>query len=283
MLGINPICFLAVFTIQFCLGALDASRIAQLLSLGPQHRLKNLNLAFKSALVAQLPTGILGGEIFRGTELASFGVPISRAAGAIIVNQLLGVAALCFLGSLVCGWLIVVNGVLTVEMSSALLWAGLVGSVCISGFSLGLSFYGTRLTQCIPLKKAQVWMATLETFAFAQIWKTFGLSILIAIFRILALLVLLKIMGIVVSPLVVATSIIAGGLLSMIPITISAIGLREAGIAGMLIVFGMDSGIAFSVAVLLRVCAIITVLLSFAALSFLIFAQIHFSGKRPNS
>ena len=255
---------LLILVIQFCLGAFDSIRVQILLRLKPIYRLPNLVLTLKTSLVAQLPTGVLGGEVYRGAKMREFGVDISYAAGALIICRVLSVASLFLIGGMVAACLLVSGGGIARVYGQAFLFMA-----CIVGFGLGffllvLLFFGRRALPWVPTQYLKAKLSPLSTIVFHSLGFVTFFSLMIVILRTFTLLALLLALNLNVGFVIALIAIVAGSLLSMFPITLAAIGLREGGIAGILIFHGIEPSTAFSLAVLLRVCAILASFINIA-------------------
>lgn len=245
---------------------LDAQRVAVLLRLQRHNQRQNLILTFKTALVAQMPTGVIGGDVYRTVGLKAFGVSAGEAAGVLIVCRLLSLAAYFLVGAVVSVSAIVVSPELERIYTMPVLIFFIVIGVSSAGLLIALARFGGARLALFPWVRGRSWLAPIQEVGTTGFIPACALSLAVIITKIGALIVLFLASGLAADPLGASFAIIAGSLLSMVPITVAAIGARESGIAGVLILQGFQSGAAFSVAVLLRICAVACAIISVAVL-----------------
>lgn len=270
---INLAWLLVLFPVLFLATAVDAFRVSVLLGLSRRYGLLNLVLTFKTALVAQLPTGMIGGEVFRAVKLSEFDVPPVRAAGALIICRILSLASLCLIGALAATIALLKGSHLEHIYGAAVLMIMAFGGGVLAVIFTAIIIWGSRIVPFIPWPLARSWLAPIATIKFSRLPIVCWLSVVIVLLKVTALFVLLVASGLDFDPVGTSFAIVAGGLISVIPITVAAIGARESGIAGALILQGIPSGGAFSIAVLLRICAVLGSIVSLVLLQILITAS----------
>lgn len=259
--------FAIFFLVLFATSWADAYRVESLLNIPSSLRLKNLNLTFKTALVAQFPSGIIGGELFRVIHLSSYGFPRTQAGGALIVCRFLTMAALLLVGVICLILLIRINSPLVGFISPLSYFALIFSGSLLTLLCAFIARYGGTFVRKLPTSFLSKYLLALDNVGRNGFLTASIMSVLIVLLKSFIMIMLLIASGSPANPIEASLAIVAGSLLSMVPITIAAIGARESGIAGILILNGVPVGSAFSLAVALRVIAIATAALSVLILS----------------
>jgi len=238
------------------LGLLDASRVAGLLALPLTAYIPNLRITYLAALTAQLPTGLIGSDLFRGVALRAIVRNTESIASVMIISRLMSLAAV-MLVFVVTAVLMTLNtgagGRLVEDLTPALatLFAGLVALAAV--VAVLVAFRHRLARYRAPVREAWSFVQTisLNRIVFAAV-----ISLVIIGVRALTLWAAMQALSLDSSFGVVVMAISAGFILSVIPLTAAGVGPREAGIAGVLVLFGHEAGLSVLIALLFRAVAL---------------------------
>ena len=234
------------------LGLLDAFRVAGLLALPLSAYIPNLRITYLAALTAQLPTGLIGSDLFRGVALRAIAKNTGSIASVMIISRLMSLAAvmIVFVFTATLMTLTIGGGVFLAAdlmLALAVLLAGLVALAGVVAILVTCRYKLTRYWG--PAREAWsfVQSISLNRFVFAAV-----ISLVIIGVRAIALWAAIQALGLDSSLGVAVMALSAGFILSLIPLTAAGIGPREAGIAGVLVLFGNDAGVSVMIALLFR-------------------------------
>ena len=251
----RPVPVLMGVVVLLLLGGLEAARLMVLGRRTPSDGGALAHLVFAASCVAHLPLGLVGSDVYRAAGLRRLGVPSGEAVGVITATRFLGLAATLLL---TCGgvlWAVSAGGVDTGALGdlgavAAALMGGVVVLIAAASW-LGGSARADRLPRW--LRDAATAMASLRGGVLAA---GSALSIAVAACRIgvvvacgAALHAQVPVVG-----AVVATG--AGVVASVVPSLLGGVGPQEAGLAGTLLLFGVDPGAAVVVALLSRLVSL---------------------------
>ena len=239
------------------LGLLDAFRVAALLSLPLSAYIPNLRITYLAALTAQLPTGLIGSDLFRGVALRAIAKNTESIASVMIFSRLMSLAAvmIVFVFTAIPMTFTTGAGARLIEDLIPALAVLIAGLVALAGLVAMLVAFRHKLTRYRgPVREAWsfVQSISLNRFVFAAV-----ISLVIIGVRALTLWAAMQALGLENSFGVAVMALSAGFILSLIPLTAAGVGPREAGIAGVLVLFGNEAGLAVLIALLFRAVALV--------------------------
>lgn len=253
LLHASPGWILAGVVTVVALGGLDAVRL-RLLAGASLSAVALTHMVFVASCVAHLPFGVIGSDVYRATAMRRLGVESATSVGAVAAARTLG-----FMASLLatCAGVVVVLVTGQAYTGSAgvdgigwtalfLLGAGLLLWVT---FGAVMRLVGTRFRMPAALVAAGNALGDLRGRLLLE---GAGLSLLIASMRIFVVMFCAAAIGarVPVTGSVIATG--AGVVSSIVPSALGGVGPQEAGLAGTLLLFGVDPGHAVGVALLAR-------------------------------
>ena len=238
------------------LGLLDAFRVAGLLALPPTAYIPNLRITYLAALTAQLPTGLIGSDLFRGVALRAIARNTESIASVMIISRLMSLAAVMIVFAVTAVLMTLTTGAgarLVEDLTPALaiLFAGLVAIAAIVVVLVALRHRLARYWGPVREAWSFVQSISLNRFVFAAV-----ISLVIIGVRALTLWAAMQALGLDSSFGVAVMALSAGFILSLIPLTAAGVGPREAGIAGVLVLFGHEAGLSVLIALLSRAVAL---------------------------
>ena len=239
------------------LGLLDAFRVAGLLSLPLSAYIPNLRITYLAALTAQLPTGLIGSDLLRGVALRAIAKNTESIASVMIISRLMSLAAVVFVFVLTAILMTLTTraGANVVEDLTPALAVLFVAFLALAGLAAMFVAFRHKLTRYWgPVREAWSFVKSisLNRFVIAAV-----ISVVIIGVRALTLWAAMQALGLESSFGVAVMALSAGFILSLIPLTAAGVGPREAGIAGVLVLFGTEAGISVLIAVMFRAVALV--------------------------
>ena len=242
--------------------ALKAWRLELLLPHLCDHRLHHLHIVFGMAAMSQLPTGTVGGDVYRIARLDACGVPPAEATAATFILRIAGFAVTLILaavaGAAVLGapW-----PLLAVAFGGALLfvlaraerppaWLAGIGLDARGEPLPGQSLWG-RLRRGLGhlLRKTFAQAGSLEG---RRLLAVLGASLAMYVVRALMLWLCLIALGLDAGVFAALGALAAGNLASSVPSPAGSVGLREGGIVGVLAALGSPAAPATLAALFFR-------------------------------
>jgi len=248
--------FVAAAAVAASLGLLDALRVAILLGLPGKAFVQNLRITFLAALTAQLPTGLIGGDLYRSVALRVLDESTESIVSTLMISRLMSLFAMLVALSVTSA--LMLSGLTSTPASASGMSTMAVlcaGGVLVSGvLSAGALAY--RLPFWRRWSVIRDVLGRIRAVSLHQFGAAMAISIGLVFVRAAALWMAINAIGLNVSLDVAILALSAGFLLSVIPLTAAGIGLREAGIAGVLVLFGVDPGVAVFGAIIFRAVAL---------------------------
>jgi uncharacterized protein (TIRG00374 family) len=236
------------------LGILDTWRSEILLTALAKNRIKNFQITFVSSLIAQLPLGIVGGDVFRALAFRKNGVPIEMVAGAIGFCRLLGLLIT-----------LVTTIIIAIQM---LIWSPhpmslqIVDVLPLLALILMVFVFFSMVFKLIILSenwpnffkrnRLKKLIGFVRQIPSKSVQAVASVSFSMLVIRIFILWCSAKAFDMNLGIGVVTLGLCLGFLISTVPISLAGIGLREGGIVGVLAFFGFDLSHAVIVAVAFR-------------------------------
>ena len=218
--------------------------------------MQNLRITFLAALTAQLPTGLIGGDLYRSVALRVLDESTESIVSTLMISRLMSVFAMLVALSVTSA--LMLSGLTSAPASASGMSTMAVlcaGGVLVSGvLSAGALAY--RLPFWRRWSVIRDVLGRIRAVSLHQFGAAMAISIGLVFVRAAALWMAINAIGLDVSLDVAILALSAGFLLSVIPFTAAGIGLREAGIAGVLVLFGVDLGAAVFGAIIVRAVAL---------------------------
>lgn len=240
-------------SVVLLLGVLEATRLLVLARLPRAEVGPATHLVFAAACVAHLPFGFVGSDVYRAAGLRRMGTPTGASLGVVAAARTLGFGA-TFLAT--CG---------------GALWALSTGADVVDGSLRRLSAVSAvLLVLVVVLTVAAAWLGrtgiaqrrspgwlrqvgdALGEVRGGVLLTSAGLSVAVAMVRVGVVFACAAALGAEVS---VAAAVVATGtgvVASVVPSILGGVGPQEAGLAGALLLFGVDPAAAVVVALLSR-------------------------------
>ena len=253
----DPLWLVGAVALILPYGFLKVLRLERLLPELADDRLAHLHIVFGMEAMGQMPTGTLGGDVYRICRLGECGVEAADAAGATYYMRLAGFSVTVALAALAGAWV----------LGTVLPLAGLLVSVGLlyllanaerpPAFLDGLanppegrgvwarirSGFGTLLRKIFECAR---------TTSRARLLQVVGLTAAMYALRATVLWVCLVSVGVAVPVWAALAALSVGNLASSIPSPAGSVGLREGGIVGILAGLGAAAAPATIGALLFR-------------------------------
>ena len=257
LLDANPWWLLGAVALILPYGFLKVLRLERLLPQLSDERPAHLHIVFGMEAMGQLPTGTLGGDVYRICRLGECGVEMADAAGATYYMRLAGfsvtVVVAAIAGAWVLGSAVPLAGIL---VAAAIVFA-LANAERPPNFLQGLAnppdgrglwskarnAFGTLLRKIFECARAT---------SRATLAQVIGFTLAMYALRASVLWVCLRSVGVDVPVWAALAALSVGNLLSAIPSPAGSVGLREGGIVGVLSGLGASATPATIGALLFR-------------------------------
>ena len=205
------------------------------------------------------------GDLYRAYLLkGNYGGSISRTVGTIFIERIADIVVIFALALAAGFWSF--RGRSRPEID-ALFLAGFVFAVILVLLVVALRYFGGRLTRFLPEKVADLYERFHEGSTGALTVRSIpvigGISIVIWLFEGLRLFFVIRALELPNANLGISASLfvaLAGSLLTAIPLTPAGVGFVEAGIVGLLSLYGVVGEPAVAVALTDRAISILTVI-----------------------
>ena len=239
LLDANPWWLLGAVALALPYGLLKTLRLERLLPQLSEHRAAHLHIVFGMEAMGQLPTGTLGGDVYRICRLGECGVEMADAAGATYYMRLAGFSVTVMVAAIAGTWV----------LGSVLPLAGILVAAAIV-FALANAERPPSFLQGLanPPEGRGAWskvrnaLGTLlrkifecaRTTSRTTLMQVLGFTLAMYSLRATILWVCLRSVGVEVPVWAALAALSVGNLLSAIPSPAGSVGLREGGIVGVL-------------------------------------------------
>lgn len=243
----NPLWLCLAALIFFAMVIADGLRLHLITPVKNLPLINHISLSFQSSAVAQFGLGALSGDLYRAAGYGLYSRDLWKSASHILVIRMIGIITLIAVVLAMTTWALLYESTSLPDFGLSFIWP-------LTALFLGLMFLGLWLTK-LDLSRLPRFLKPLGTLSLVikkatpSIW-FISLAIILAMgVSFACILYALGFSGPLFIPIIAALS---ARIVSLIPITIGGLGLREGAYISVLSLFSIAPETAFAAAILMR-------------------------------